>query len=249
MSEKKIDLIAQLLAKAESTTPEEAEALTEHAERLMVKYAIDQAVIDARRAKAGQESEKIVEVRLDFTGAYRGELVHMTHMVSSGLGSLRNMQYTGGTGKVFSAYIIGFESDVEQAKTLVMSLQVQAAVAVRAWWREHKGEYAGLNSYEQEKARRTFVYGFGTGAGSRIRESRQQVVNEATAARGGAGTELVLVNRRAKVNEHMDAKKNLKNARSRNAATGGSASGQGYAAGQKANTGEKKVTQGRGISA
>lgn len=34
MSEKKLDLIAQLLAKAERTTPEEAQALTEHAERL-----------------------------------------------------------------------------------------------------------------------------------------------------------------------------------------------------------------------
>ena len=32
-------------------TPEEAEALMEHAYRLMQKYAIDQAVIDARRAK------------------------------------------------------------------------------------------------------------------------------------------------------------------------------------------------------
>lgn len=243
MSEKKIDLIAQLLLKAESTTPEEAEALTQAAEKLMVKYMIDQATIDARRAKKGEASEKIIEIRLDFTGAYRGEMVHLSSMVAAGLGSLRTMQYTGGTGKVFSAYLVGFESDVEQAKTLIMSLQIQAAVAVREWWKTNKAHYAFENSYEQEKARRSFVYGFGTGAGARIRDSRAQVVSEAS-----TGTDLVLVDRRAKVNEHMDTKK-LRNARSRNAATGGAASGHGYAAGQRANTGGKGVSQGRGISA
>ena len=70
MSEKKADLIAKLLAKAESTTPEEAEALREHAYRLMEKYMIDQAVIDARRARDGQASEKIVTRIIEFDGGY-----------------------------------------------------------------------------------------------------------------------------------------------------------------------------------
>ena len=70
MSEAKLDLIAKLLAKAEQTTPEEAEALTEHAERLMVKYGIEQARIDERRARLGQTQEEIVKERMLFTGAY-----------------------------------------------------------------------------------------------------------------------------------------------------------------------------------
>lgn len=243
MSEKKIDLIAQLLAKAESTTPAEAEALMEHAERLMIKYGIDQAIIDARRGKAGQASEKIVEVRVEFTGAYRGEMINLAAHVVNGLGSMRALQFTGGQGKKFYFWFIGFESDVAQAQVLVNSLQVQAAVAVRAWWKEHKAEYTLRSSYDQEKARRSFVHGFGTGAGARIKASRQVVMQEVS-----KGTELVLVSRDDKVQEHMDAKK-TKQSRSRTATGYDAAAGHGYRAGQNANTGEKEVSRGRGISA
>jgi hypothetical protein len=243
MSEKKIDLIAQLLAKAESTTPEEAEALTAAASKMMQKYMIDQATIDARRAKSGQASEKIIEKRLDFTGAYRGEMLNLCSNVVRGLGTLRALQYTGGKGKVFSFYLIGFESDVEQAEILINSLQLQAAVAVRAFWKEHKDEYSYQNSYEQEKARRSFVHGFGTGAGRRLFEQHKEVVTEAK-----AGTELVLVSRKAKVDEHVDQMATRKG-RARTATGGDRAAGEGYRAGQNANTGAKSVSQGRGIGA
>lgn len=241
--DKKLELIAQLLAKAESTTPEEAEALTEHAERLMVKYGIEQARIDEKRAKAGQASEKIIEERLDFTGAYRGEMIHLGASVINGLGGLRAMQYTGGKGKVFSLWIIGFESDVAQAKTLILSLQVQSMVAVRNWWKGHREEYALKSSYDQEKARRSFVHGFGTGAGSRIRDSRVKIVEETAKS-----TALVLVSRDARVQEYMDSKSTRKS-RARTATASGLARGQGIAAGLQANSGGKAVNQGRGIEA
>jgi len=241
VSDKKIELISQLLNKAESTTPEEAEALTEHAERLMVKYAIDQAVIDERRSKQGGASEEIIEVRIEFTGAYRGEMLNLAANVVYGLGVLRCMQNT--RGKSFSFWIIGFESDVEQAKVLITSLQVQSAVAVRAWWKGQKDIYTHRTSYDQEKARRSFVHGFGTGAGARISASRQQAVQEAS-----SGTELVLVSREAKVQTYL-AGKTTRVARQRKATGRDSAATSGYAAGQKANTGDKAMTQGRGISA
>lgn len=246
MSEKKIDLIAQLLAKAESTTPEEAEALTAAAAKMMAKYMIDQATIDARRAKKGEATEKIVQEIIKFTGAYRGEMLHLSSNVVNGLGQLRMLQSTSwDKGKTFVAYIIGFESDVAQAKLLIESLQLQAAVAVRAWWKENKASYVGFSSYDQEKERRSFVHGFGTGAGKRIRENRQEAVQEAT-----TGTELVLVNRRDKVDGWVsDQYKELRSSRGRYATGGGRAGGDGYEAGQRANTGEKGVTQGRGISA
>lgn len=243
MTEKKIDLIAQMLAKAESTTPEEAEALTAAAEKMMAKYLIDQAVIDARRAKQGQASEKIVEERLDFTGAYRGELLHLSSMVVHGLGTLRGMQYTGGKGKVFSYWIVGFESDVAQAKVLINSLQLQAAVAVREWWKNNRAHYASRSAYDQEKARRSFVHGFGSGAGLRLKESRQTLVEEAS-----KGTEIVLVSRREKVDSYMD-NKTLRRARGRNATGQDWAAMDGTEAGRKANIGSKSVSQGRGISA
>jgi hypothetical protein len=245
MSEKIAERIALLLNKAERTTPEEAEALTAAAEKLMAKYLIDQATIDARRAKQGKASEKIIEKHFAFRGAYRGEMLHLGHSIARSLGTLRSFQNTGyDNGKTFMLWIAGFESDVEQAELLINSLQLQAAVAVRAWWKEHKPVYEWMNSYEQEKARRSFVHGFGTGAASRLRESRQQVVQEAS-----TGTELVLVDRKTQVDAYMDQTHKLGKGRARNATGGDGAATYGYAAGREANTGGRSVTQSRGISA
>jgi len=242
MSEKKIELIAQLLAKAEQTTPEEAEALTEHAERLMVKYMVDQATIDARRAKAGSPSEKIVQISITFKGSYRLEHVHIGHMAANGLGNIKCLMNTF-KNSTATLHLIGFESDVEQAKVLISSLLVQSAVATRAWWKDNKATYSAASTYDQEAARRSFVKGFGTGAGARIQESRKVVVQEA-----GTGTEMVLVSRAAKVQEHFDGLSVGRNRR-RGGKGDSRATGQGYSAGQNASTGERAMTQGRGISA
>ena len=236
MSDKKIELIAQLLAKAEATTPEEAEALTEHAERLMVKYGIDQAVIDERRAKKGAVSEKIIQVHMTFKSNYRGEMLNLGHSVMRGLGTLRSLQSTRG-GKVFTLYLIGFESDVAQAQILISSLQVQSAVAVRAWWKLNKDTYASDTYYDQEKARRSFVHGFGTGAGSRIRDNRAAIIQEVS-----TGTDLVLVSRKSRVDSYVSDMRTGKG-RSRNATGQDAAASQGFRAGQNANTGEKSVNQ------
>ncbi|AXH70609.1 hypothetical protein SEA_ANDROMEDAS_56 [Microbacterium phage Andromedas] len=241
MSDKKIELINQLLAKAESTTPEEAEALTEHAERLMIKYGIEQAQLEAKK---GKPTEQIVQERLEFTGAYRGEMINLGAAVCNALGALRVLQNTGANrGKTFVLYVIGFESDVRQAITLIQSLQVQSAVAVRAWWKANKEEHAWKSSYDQEKVRRSFVHGFGTGAGSRIRATRATVVEESS-----KGTDLVLASRDTKVQEHFDSLATRKG-RARTATGRDGAAADGYRAGQNANTGGQAVGQGRGIGA
>jgi hypothetical protein len=237
--------IAQLLAKAESTTPEEAEALTEAAEKLMVKYMIDQSVIDARRAKAGQASEEIIHERIEFTGAYRLEYAHIGTQVCRSLGAIKNLLDTFGNKKAV-LHLIGFQSDVDQAKVLIMSLQVQSVVAVKEWWKINKADYEWNSTYEQEAARRSFVRGFGTGAGKRIKDNRQQQVQEAEQAH--TGTELVLVDRAAKVQDHFDG---VPQAPRQDRGGKGSyeAHREGHAAGQKANTGERSVGHRKGISA
>jgi hypothetical protein len=235
MSDKKLELILQMLAKAESTTPEEAEALTEHAERLMLKYSIDQAVIDERRAKKGETSDKIIEHKIEFTGAYRGEMLHLSNSVIDGLGSLSGLQTTRGD-KVFKYWVVGFKSDVDQAVILITSLQIQAAVAVRAWWKAHKEELAGMSSYDQEKARRSFVHGFGTGAGFRLLQSRVNLHETIS-----KGTEVVLVSRKEKVEAYTSDITGGRTARARNATGSDGAAVAGYAAGKNANTGSKAV--------
>lgn len=232
MIDKKIELITQMLAKAESTTPEEAEALTEHAERLMLKYNIDQAVIDAAKAKSGKPSDAISSTTITFTGAYRLEHTTLGYMAALGLGNIRCAQTTY-KNKMVTLHMFGFQSDLDQAKLLIMSLQVQATVAVRAWWKVNSVDFALDSSYDQEAARRSFVKGFGLGAGARIRASRVVIVQEA-----GTGAELVLVGRKDQVDKHF-ATVSLTKSRARGGKGDSGASASGYAAGQQANTGQK----------
>src|SRR5690606_33971635 len=92
MNDAKLDLITKLLAKAESTTPEEAEALTEHAERLMLKYGIEQARIDEQRARRGEAQEEIVKERMLFTGAYARDLREIGIRVAAALETVTPLQ-------------------------------------------------------------------------------------------------------------------------------------------------------------
>ena len=241
MTEEKIDLIAKLLAKAESTTPEEAEALTEHAERLMVKYAIDQAVIDERRAREGKSHERITEVKVSFSGTYREALLDMGTNVIWALGSMRPLAASVGNRSVL--FIVGFESDVQQAEVLIRSLQVQALVAMRVWWRANAARYRFGSDWDRRRARDHFIRGFGHGAYMRIESNRAKVIVEA-----GSGTDLVLVDRKTRVDEFVDGM-NLRKSTQREKRWDGFAQAHGNLAGREANTGEKGLTHGKVLEA
>ncbi|MBO0981198.1 DUF2786 domain-containing protein [Microbacterium sp. SD291] len=240
MTEAKLDLIAKLLAKAESTTPEEAEALTEHAERLMVKYGIEQARLDARRERLGQQQEEIVQERMLFTGAYARDVRELGAGVALALGTIRPM-YSEQPGVGALLYFVGFASDVRQAKILTASLQVQAMVAMRAWWATERGLYGLSLENDRRRARSGFVRGFGVGAATRIRESRRVLVEEA-----GPGTDVVLASRRDRVDAAAEALSRGKSRRRQGADARSFA--VGHRSGREANTGERAVSPGRGVT-
>lgn len=198
MTEAKLDLIAKLLAKAESTTPEEAGALTEHAERLILKYGIEQAQIDERRGLLGKTQDQIVTERMLFHGVYAKDLREIGIGVAMAFETVRPL--VGEFPPVAALYLVGHESDVRQAQTLTASLEVQAMVAMRAWWLAHRDSYAPEREGAKRRARSGFLRGFAVGAMSRIAESRRVVIDES-----GAGTELVLVSRRGRVDAAVDA--------------------------------------------
>ncbi|UVG34482.1 hypothetical protein EARICKHC_7 [Microbacterium phage EarickHC] len=243
MSEKKIDLIAQLLAKAERTTPEEAEALREHAHRLMAKYMIDQAVIDARRAREGKTHEQIVTKVIQFEGMYRQDMISLGAGVCEALGTVRALQSKGRLSTYL--HVIGFESDVQQAEILIRSLQVQALLAAKDWWYSVRDThtYAYHQDADKVRARHTYVVAFGMGASERIQANRATVIEEA-----GTGTDLVLVDRRHKVDEYVDSLAVGKGRASRRRFDGAAAAA-GARAGREANTGERSVDRGRGLPA
>ncbi|MGO2747893.1 DUF2786 domain-containing protein [Microbacterium sp.] len=232
VQEDKLELITKLLAKAESTTPEEAEALTEHAERLMVKYGIEQARLDAKRAQLGGSREEIIQERMLFTGVYARDIREFGASIGLALGTTRAMYSEAATGMIL--YLIGFASDVQQTKLLTSSLEVQAMIAMRTWWKRERARYEWHSEGEKRRARSGFIRGFGIGAAERIRESRATIVEE-----GGTGTELVLASRRDEVDAFVDRIPS-KRARTRRG-TDPSAFMHGRRSGREANTGGQAV--------
>lgn len=193
MSEAKIELITKLLAKAESTTPEEAEALTEHAERLMLKYGIERARIDEQHGRGGRGHEEIVTERMLFSGSYARDIRGLGASVATALGAIRPLYSSNHGGEVIM-YLVGHASDVRQAQLLIASLQVQSMVAMRSWWSTERHRYRWDTESDRRRARSGFVRGFGAGAAERIRESRRTIVEDSD-----AGTDLVLVSRSQRV--------------------------------------------------
>ncbi|MDI6943207.1 DUF2786 domain-containing protein [Microbacterium barkeri] len=238
MTDAKLDLIAKLLAKAESTTPEEAEALTEHAERLMVKYGIGQALLDERRARLGETQDPVVEEQMLFTGAYARDLRELGGGVARALGTIRPLIADSARGSVL--YLVGFASDVQQARVLIASLRVQALVAMRAWWLIERASYDWCADSDRRRARSGFVRGFGAGAAARIAENRRAIIEEA-----GSGTDLVLASRRSRVDAHVDALSPRRGRRRQGADAGAFASG--HRSGRQANTGEAAIGARRGL--
>ncbi len=233
MNEAKLDLIAKLLAKAESTTPEEAEALTEHAERLILKYGIEQAQIDERRGRLGQTQEQIVKERMLFTGIYAKDLREIGIGVAQGLGAVRPLLTE--TPPAAGLILVGHSSDVQQVQTLAASLQVQAMVAMRTWWHEHRGLYQGQREGHRLRARSGFLRGFAIGVMGRIEESRRAAVAES-----GSGTELVLASRRSRVDAAVGGMMTTPARRRRYPDAGSFA--HGHQAGRDARTGEPAVS-------
>ena len=238
------ETIALLLAKAERTEfPREAEALTEQAERLMIRHGIEQALIDAARG-VEQPKEEIVVRTIKLEGTYSRALLDLGAIVCAALGNLRTYRrYRPGTS-IQHLKIVGFEGDADRAVTLVTSLHLQALTAMRVWNRAQRDswDWEFMTDHEKTKARQAFVTAFGWGAANRIGSTRRAVVEESS-----AGTDLVLLDRGKRVENWMDENVGkLKRARSRQVSDYGRA--DGYRAGQRARTGEAEIDQHRALT-
>ena len=247
--------IEKLLRKAETTTPEEAEALTQKAVELMQKYGVTQAMLNARQTG---DKERIEMLHIPLKGIYAMAYESMMTAIARAYGNV-STYYTQYKQSNVVLTITGFESDVSQLKILLASLQLQVVVALDAWWKSPEYETAGemitrtldrmsATPMEKFKARRTFIKSFGVGAAERIRRARHHVVQEAE--KSTPGTELVLRDRAKAVEDFLKAKvPGLKTVKKREKSGGYGASRAGYEAGQNANTGDKQVGNKRALNA
>lgn len=223
--------IALLLKKAESTdSPQEAEALTEAAEKLMLKHGIERAMLDMTHDK----KEEIVVVKYDLKGTYAYEQMLAAHAIARAL-DLRlfyadQRSWSGGV----RISIVGFKSDAEDALMLILSLLTQATVAVKVWAKAELPSW--YTPSEKYKARRSFIEYFGKGAAKRISDNRLKTIEEV----GGTGTELVLVKRSEMIDEFYGTLGLRSKSDRREASIAGV--GAGFTAGQNAATGERGIT-------
>lgn len=196
------DKIAKLLAKAEATDNEhEADAFTAMAERLMVKWGIEEAVVRSKMGN-GAKAEAIVVESIRFEGRYAPAHISLGASVLAGLGNLRCLQTTHRGENARSLKIIGHEGDVARAIQLLTSLQLQVVTAQRKWWRTF-GSKDYLTENEKFKARRQFVMSFGSTVGERLAKIRREEIVVTDTQSGVVGTALVLLDRKAAVDEYM----------------------------------------------
>lgn len=230
--------IAALLAKAEGTNNEaEAEAFTEHAEKLMLQHGLDRAIIAARRSVGTAEPERIVHRYMEFKGTYNRALMVMCHQLTE-LFQVKSYFFRHRSSSTLK--LIGYESDVAQLEILLTSLQLQVASSLTKWWKKFAAESYEFPYYtptDRYNARRSFIEGFGNGVYERVMRNRQRGIQEA-----GSGAELAVVDRLQKVEESLGDMK-IRAVKTRRSLSDYDSQQAGYESGLVANTGEDELTK------
>jgi len=243
--EKYADRIAKLLRKAESTTPEEAEALFAKAQELMAKYAIDAAMLRAA-GNLSQKDDPLTEEEFVTVGIYRHALYMIDFYVLS-VNGCEVVEFTGSPwrtidGRTFKQTrvlkAVGYKSDLDRARVLLTSLKLQCMRAETSWWKENEYLYKSMSNGDQHKARRGFMFSFGKGANKKMQDAvaaaRKTAETENTS---GTSVALVLRDKGQMVRDEFEKRHpNLRSSRSRISQGDAYAREHGYAAGQRADT-------------
>lgn len=188
-----LERVRALLAKAESTTfPEEAEALAAKAQELMSRYAIDQAMLDARSATGVAD---VVGWRVGVDDPYAAAKSLLLDRIAAANRCRALWSKPFGFSTVFGA-----RSDLEMVELLFTSLLVQAGEAmVRAG-----GSVDGAGRSRKRSFRQSFLLAYAIRIGERLEATSAQVVEEETARRGDALLP-VLASRAEAVDEAVQA--------------------------------------------
>lgn len=188
MDDKKIGTITALLAKANdpAATDAERDAFNAKATALMIKYGIEEANLAAHTERA----ESIVAHTYEFKGTYRPEYMRFTYRVAEALGLVTFVIASRASSNVIKLRVVGFESDVSYARLIIGSLTIQLNTAATREMRDYPVRAAAT----RYKYKRSFIVGFGARVAERIIDVRTRVVAESS-----PGTDLVLVDRRVKV--------------------------------------------------
>lgn len=213
-----------------------ADAALALAEKIMLKYSIDAAVLASHTAAADREA--IVTQWVAFTGIYRAALLVQFQGLVKAYG---NVVQTFGSrdGATYRLALIGTAHEVAQLKMLVTSIHLQALGKMNLWWGRLPAseKHSGMLGF---KTRREYVANFVIGAADRIRRVREITLRDAP-----PGTALALRDRSADVNAYLLENYRLRTDKIRLKPGTARAARDGYTDGQLANTGDTAVSGGR----
>ena len=180
--ERQLARVRALLAKAESTTPEEAEALTAKAESLIVAHAIELGEL------SDSAHPEVLMRRWFWADA---SAIGRRRLVMSAVAAMPGAYALYNAGKVAQAVRVWAEQ--EATLNLVDSLLVQAQTAMELWWMDQdKDPVLG----RRDTRRSNFLWGFGVGVARRF---------EALKVASGPGAALVLADASRRVREHVQS--------------------------------------------
>lgn len=188
-----LEKIRGLLAKAESTTFEaEAEALYAKAQELMVKYSIDEAILQAGGKKPMEEP---TSHRILIVGTYPKERYLLLVAIARGH---RARAVYAGEGKSKYATVVGFPSDLALVEMLYTSLLAHAtAELVKIDPGSGITSTGKLNPAHARWERRcSWMAGFSSRISERFAEIARMAETQATSASSsGPSVALVLADR------------------------------------------------------
>ncbi|WP_431959388.1 DUF2786 domain-containing protein [Actinacidiphila sp. bgisy160] len=239
-----------LLAKAQATTfPAEAEALTAKAAEILSKYGLDAAALHNTGVRPDVPEDEIVTI----TAAWSQELARLLYYVAEAYGCrpimLSRETTMGANGKKVTAarvHLVGFRADVERAKIMHASLQMQMISAA------NREGFSGKNA---RSLKRAWMLGYIATVEGRLREIERRAKAQASAAYGGMpdsgrpGADLVLAERaslvRRRFNELFPRTRNARSSVNANAYYSGGRAGYGADLGQSrtGSTGRRALTR------
>ena len=161
--------ITALLAKAESTTPEEAELLTAKAGDLMLKYSIDQARLSAATTEAPGDYYDLhtaVYEWSDYLAIGRERLIMTVVMRIPGAYSLF---WRTGRGRRVRVW-----ADDQIKLDLIASILRQGEASLKLWWSIMRTDEMQARAY---KHKNDYLWGFGVGAAHRL-DARRALLEE-----------------------------------------------------------------------
>jgi hypothetical protein len=167
-----LDLITKLLAKAESTTPEEAEALIAKAQELATTYAIEQAVIDAARAVRGEAREGFKQIKL--CTERNTKLIKAKRHLVMYLADVNSCFVVMGPRRAYLE-VSGHESDVAMLENLFASLLLQMQRSML------QAEARGLVVGQIGEWRVSYAHGYVRRVGYRMMDAKNASVRAADA--------------------------------------------------------------------